>query len=61
MKKVPESKNAMERWLRDEVAPAYDAMKADPSSGTPASEVFRKLRQHHANRGTDDPVKHLNE
>ncbi len=41
---------AVERWLREEVAPAYDAMKADPSRAIPAKKVFAKIRAHHATR-----------
>ena len=36
-----------ERWLRQEVAPAYDAMKADPSRGRTASEVRATLAAEH--------------
>jgi putative addiction module CopG family antidote len=31
---------AIERWLRDEVAPTYDRMIADPSRAIPIDEVF---------------------
>jgi antitoxin ParD1/3/4 len=34
---------AVENWLREEVAPAYDAMKADPSRGRSASDVRATL------------------
>lgn len=30
---------AMETWLLDEVAPAYDAIQADPSRGITAKDV----------------------
>ena len=36
---------AMERWLVDEVAPVYDAMKADPNRAIPAKTVFSNLRK----------------
>ncbi len=39
---------AVESWLREEVAPVYDAMKADPSRGMDANAVFAKVRAHHA-------------
>jgi antitoxin ParD1/3/4 len=39
-----------ERWIREEVAPVYDAYHADPSRGIPAEEVFNNLRAHHASR-----------
>jgi len=35
---------AVERWLLEEVAPAYDAMNADPSRAIPAGTVFSELR-----------------
>jgi antitoxin ParD1/3/4 len=41
---------AVERWLREDVAPVYDAMRADPSRGIPAGKVFTALRAHHAAR-----------
>jgi putative addiction module CopG family antidote len=34
---------AVEGWLRDQVGPAYDAMKADPSRGLSADEVRKNL------------------
>lgn len=34
---------ALADWLRAEVAPAYDAMMADPSQGIPAETVFEAL------------------
>jgi antitoxin ParD1/3/4 len=39
---------AVERWLLEEVAPTYDAMKADPSRALPAKAVFRRIRARHA-------------
>ncbi len=41
---------AVEKWLREEVAPAYDAIKADPARGLTAEGVFTKLRAHHARK-----------
>ena len=40
----------VEQWIREEVAPVYDAYHADPSRGIPAEEVFNNLRAHHAAR-----------
>ncbi|MGO7531449.1 ribbon-helix-helix domain-containing protein [Rhizobium leguminosarum] len=34
---------AVEKWLRDEVAPIYDEMKAHPERGLSAEEVSRRL------------------
>jgi len=39
---------AVGRWLRDEVAPVYDAMQADPRRGLAADQVDAALRAHHA-------------
>ena len=41
---------AIERWLREEVVPTYERMKADPSSAIPAEQVFAELRAHHQER-----------
>ncbi len=41
---------AVERWLREEVAPAFDAMKADPEWAIPAEAVFAEVRARHATR-----------
>ncbi|WP_026869696.1 type II toxin-antitoxin system ParD family antitoxin [Inquilinus limosus] len=35
---------ALEKWLRTEVAAAYDEMKADPSKGISAEEVLKSLK-----------------
>jgi antitoxin ParD1/3/4 len=41
---------AIERWLREEVAPTYDEMMADPSRGIPLEDVIAELRAHHEQR-----------
>jgi len=38
---------AVEDWLRQEVVPAYDRMKADPSRGRSAAEVRAALAAEH--------------
>jgi len=38
---------AVENWLRQEVAPAYDAMKADPSRGRSVADVRASLAAEH--------------
>ena len=38
---------AVEDWLRTEVASAYDALKASPSRAVPASKVRERLAQVH--------------
>ena len=34
---------AVDNWLREQVAPAYDALKTDPSSAVAADEVRARL------------------
>ncbi|MDD5176696.1 MAG: type II toxin-antitoxin system ParD family antitoxin [Sterolibacterium sp.] len=38
---------AVESWLREQVAPAYDALKANPSSGITADRVRIRLAAEH--------------
>lgn len=38
---------AVERWLRDQVAPAYDALKADPSRAVTPAQVRARLAVEH--------------
>lgn len=38
---------AMEHWLQNQVAPAYDALKADPSRAVSIAEVRAKLARVH--------------
>jgi antitoxin ParD1/3/4 len=48
LRALQERDAAVDRWLKDEVVPVYDAMKADPKRAIPAAEVFAALRAHHA-------------
>lgn len=41
---------ALERWLRDEVATGYDEYKADPDSAISGDELLRRLRAQSAQR-----------
>ena len=50
LRALQERDAAVERWLREEVVPTYDAMKADPSRGVPAEQAFAEVRAHHAKR-----------
>jgi antitoxin ParD1/3/4 len=38
---------AVEHWLREMVAPAYDAMKADPTRAVPINDVRATLATEH--------------
>ncbi len=50
LRALQERDAAIERWLREEVAPTYDAVKADPSSLLSAGQVAAEVRSHHARR-----------
>lgn len=41
---------AVENWLQQEVLPAYDALKADPSSGVSPEQVRAHLAARHAKK-----------
>ncbi|BBZ66450.1 CopG family transcriptional regulator [Mycolicibacterium insubricum] len=41
---------AVETWLREEVATAYDALVADPSDTAAADDVRARLTARHAER-----------
>ncbi len=38
---------ALENWLRQEVVPAFEALKADPTRGVPLDEVLVGLEEIH--------------
>ena len=48
LRALQERDAAVERWLREEVAPAYDAIQADPSRGIPLAQVRETLRARYA-------------
>ncbi|WP_112309671.1 type II toxin-antitoxin system ParD family antitoxin [Pseudogemmobacter bohemicus] len=48
LRALQERNAAVERWLREEVAPVYDAMEADPGRALSATEVFGSIRERHA-------------
>ena len=50
LRALEERDAAVERWLREDVAPVYDAMKADPSRAVPAEQVFADIKARHAAR-----------
>ena len=47
---MQERDEAVERWLRDEVAPTYDRVQSDPKRGVSADKVFTDIRARHASR-----------
>lgn len=50
LRALKERDDAVERWLRDEVAPIYDAMKADPKRGVSVDDAFASVRARNAAR-----------
>ena len=40
----------VERWMRDDVGPTFDAMREDPARALSARSVFDDVRAHHAAR-----------
>lgn len=50
LRALKERDAAMERWLREEVVPVYDAHRANPGRAIPAEDVFDEIRRHHAVR-----------
>lgn len=44
---------AVERWLLNEVVPAYDAMQADPARARTVDDVFGEIRARHARDGAN--------
>lgn len=50
LRALQERDAAVERWLREEVAPTYDAMQADPARGVPGEQAFNRIRLLHAER-----------
>ncbi|MBX5039426.1 type II toxin-antitoxin system ParD family antitoxin [Rhizobium lentis] len=43
LRALQERENAVEHWLRTEVAATYDAYNADPSKAKPLDEVWKRL------------------
>ena len=50
LRALQERDAAVERWLIEEVAPVYDAMKADPKRALPAKSVFAEARARYTKR-----------
>jgi antitoxin ParD1/3/4 len=50
LRALQERDAAVERWLRDDVAPVYDATKANPNRTLPARSVFSEARARYASR-----------
>ena len=50
LRALEERDAAVERWLRNEVVAAYDALEADPSRAIPASAVFAAVKARRRDR-----------
>ena len=50
LRALQERDAAVERWLREDVAPTYDAMKEHPERGIPAAKAFAEVRARQAKR-----------
>jgi antitoxin ParD1/3/4 len=48
LRALQERDEAIERWLREEVASTYDEVKSGQSKTHPASNVFKEIRARHA-------------
>ena len=48
LRALKERDEAVETWLREQVASTFDKMAADPGRGIPADAVFAEIRAHHA-------------
>ena len=45
---------AIEQWLRDEVVPTYEAVKADPSQLLDGAAVFDAIERRHRDRFSEE-------
>ena len=48
LRALQERDEAVDRWLREEVAPTYDRMKGDPKRAISGATLFGKLRKRAA-------------
>src|SRR6202012_2252123 len=48
LRALQERDAVIERWLKDEVIPVYDAMQANPQRGLSAEQVKAAMRAHPA-------------
>jgi antitoxin ParD1/3/4 len=53
LRALQERDAAVERWLREEVAPVYDAIRAHPARARHAKSAFAAVRARHAQRLKD--------
>ena len=53
LRALKDQDDAIERWLREKVVPAYDAMVAEPSRGIPIDAAFAEIRARLTERFKD--------
>ncbi len=53
LRALKERDEAVERWLQEEVAPTYDAVKQGRSKTFPVGDVFDEIRARHASGKAD--------
>jgi putative addiction module CopG family antidote len=46
LRALQERDEVVERWLREEVVPAYDRHKAEPDRAAPLAESIARIRAH---------------
>jgi antitoxin ParD1/3/4 len=54
LRALQERDAAVERWLREDVAPVYDAVKAKPGRTIKAAKAFDRIRRRHADKTGSD-------
>lgn len=57
LRALQERDAVVERWLREEVAPVYDAMRSDPARGLSADDVLAAIHTRHSARRDSARVK----
>jgi antitoxin ParD1/3/4 len=55
LRSLQERDQAVDCWLREEVAAAYDALRANPGRAIPARDVFDAVRARHGDPGRANP------
>jgi antitoxin ParD1/3/4 len=50
LRALQERDRAVENWLNNQVAPAYDALMDDPARAIPAMSVFDDIRALHSDK-----------
>lgn len=50
LRALQERDAAVDRWLREEVVPVAERMRADPDRAISADDVFAEIRQAHLSR-----------